>query len=151
MNHNIHWTNGLVPLADYIDTNRATDIIKCESGGALFLVYEGAGATGTATITIEACDNVTPSNTTAIPFIYRAMTTADTWGAWTAATTAGFGTTAGANHLYEIYADSAEMAEEGYGYVRLQLTELVNGAVLGGVIIGLVDTRYAVVPATLIT
>jgi hypothetical protein len=152
MNHNIHWVQGLAPIADaFAGATVNSDIVKCESGGAIFLIYRGVGATGTSTVTVEACDNVTPSNTTAVPFIYRENTSGDTWGDWTAATTAGWTTTAGRNAIFEVYVDAAELAEEGYGYVRLDMAESVNSPVLGGILIGLIDTRYAVVPATLIT
>jgi hypothetical protein len=152
MNHNIHWHHGLAPIADaFAGATVNSDVIKLESAGVIFLIYNGVGTTGTSTVTVEACDNVTPSNTTAVPFIYRASTTGDIWGAWTAATTAGFTTTAGSNHIYEVFVDAAELAEEGYGYARLDMAEVANDPVLGGILIGLVDTRYAVVPATLIT
>ena len=51
----------------------------------------GYYATGTSTITIEACDDVSASNVSAIPFKYQKQTGSDdTYGALTSATTAGF-------------------------------------------------------------
>lgn len=152
MNHNIHWVQGLAPKADaFSGATVNSDIVKCESGGAIFLIYRGVGATGTSVVTVEACDDVTPTNTTAIPFIYRSNTATDVWGDWTAATASGFTTAAGSNAIFEVYVDAAELAEEGYGYVRLDMAESVDSAVLGGILIGLIDTRYAPVAKTMIT
>jgi hypothetical protein len=150
MNFDAHIVQGQAPVADAYDGDPATDIVQAAGEGVLFFVQEGVGTTGTMTLTIEACDDTTPSNTTAVPFIYRTNTTSDTWSAWTAATAAGFTTTAGSNHLYQAYVDTAELAEEGYGYVRGQMTESVNAAVLAGVSIWIINPRYQVTVESLI-
>ena len=151
MNFAGHVVNALPPLADAYESGpNSTDIIDAQGGGVLFILYEGVGTTGTVTVTVDACDTVGPANTTAVPFIYRVSTTSDTWGAWTAATTAGFDTTAGSNGCYQIWVDPAELAEEGFGYVRMTLTELVDAVVIGGALAIVMDPRYAVVPSSLI-
>jgi hypothetical protein len=142
----------LYPVADAFAGTVNTDILRCQSSsGILFVITKGVGATGTSTITIDACDDVTPTNTTAVPFRYRISTTPDTWGAWTEAAAAGFATTAGSNQLYEVFVPASELAEEGYGYARLTAVEVVNNPVLGGVNAFLVSPTYQPVPATLLT
>ena len=147
-----HWVPVLYPVADAFAGTVNTDIVKCESAvGVLFQITKGVGATGTSTITVDACDNVTPSNTTAVAFRYRISTTPDTWGAWTEATATGFTTTAGSNQMYQVFVPAAALAGAGYGYARLTAVEVVNNPVLGGVNAAVVCPRYQPVPATLLT
>lgn len=150
MGEEIHWVKGIDPVADGFSGTVATDIFEVWGEGAVFIIYKGVGATGTSTITVLACDDTTPTNTTAVPFWYRTCTTGDTWGAWTAATTSGFTTTAGSSQLYEIRAPADVMASTGYGYIKLVATESVDNPVLGGVLCGVYGLRYAVQPESLI-
>ena len=65
---------------------------------------------------------------------------------WTAAAKTGFSMvhTAGvSNAMWQIYVDSAEIAEEGYRYVRMSTDETANHAVLGGVLALVINPRYA--------
>ncbi|MCP4567973.1 MAG: hypothetical protein GY841_10375 [FCB group bacterium] len=148
---NFHVVPVLYPVADAFDGTVNTDIVKCAGEGVLFEITKGVGTTGTSTITIDACDDVTPSNTTAVAFMYRASTTPDTWGAWTQATAAGFATTAGSNQMYQMYVEGGELASEGYGYARLTAVEVANDPVLGGVTAYIVTPHYAPLPYTVLT
>ena len=122
--------------------NGSTDIINVALQHAItFVIQKGAGAVGTATVTVDACDTVGPGNTTAIPFQYRRMIGGtNTWGALTVATAAGFVTTANANDMYEISVDPAEVtaatvnAATGNHYVRLTMTQVDATNVLIGII-----------------
>ncbi len=68
----LHAVKGLDPVADVFDTTQYSDVVHLKDHhNCLFTVYIGVGATGTSTFTVEACDDVTPSNTSAIPFHYR--------------------------------------------------------------------------------
>ena len=122
------------PSTDIVGLSRYEEVV--------FLIVKAAGATGTATITVEACDDVTPSNNTAIAFRYKVCTSGNTWGAWTAATTAGFATTAGANQAYMI-AVKAEDLTAGYEYVRLVATEVVDSPCDGAILCILMSPRYS--------
>jgi len=132
---NGHLVQGLVP--DSRAMNASSDVINlAHQHNLTFLLIKGAGATGTATITVEACDDVTPSNTTAIPFKYRRnVGGTDTWGALTDALAAGFVTTANANDMYEISVDPAEVIRATVNgtienhYVRMTMTQVVADAV----------------------
>lgn len=146
----IHWIKGIDPVADAFASTVTTDVFEVAGDGAVFLIYKGVGTTGTSTITVLACDDTTPSNTTAVPFWYRKATTGDTWGSWTAATTAGFVTTAGSSQVYEIRVPAEHIGAAGYTYVQLKAVESVDAAVLGGILCGVYGLRYAPQPSSLI-
>ncbi|MEN6534641.1 MAG: hypothetical protein ABFD89_13315 [Bryobacteraceae bacterium] len=140
---NMHFVKGIDPVADAFAGTVATDIVDVSAhGAALFLIYKGVGATGTSTITVEACSDVTPTNSTAVPFYYKAITSNDTQGSMTAATSAGFATTAGSSQMYAVMVDAQELADAGYKYVRLKAVEVVDSPVLGGIAIALVQPRF---------
>lgn len=139
----IHLIKGLDPVADAFDGTVYSDVFNLSLHlHALFIIYKGVGTTGTSTITVEACDNVTPSNVSAIAFYYQAITSTDVHGAATLATTAGFATTAGSSELYLISVKAGSLAASGYGYVRLKAVEVVDDPVLGGILGILMDPKY---------
>ena len=109
------------------------------------------GGTGTALILAQACSNAAAAATTAVPYYYRESTTLDTWGAWTHATATGWTCTNGSNNMIQIFVPAAELAATGYGYCRLSMTEPVDDPVVGSIATAVVQTRYQVVPATLLT
>ena len=146
----MHSVPGIYPVADAFAGTAATDIIEMQGEGILFTRFHGVGATGTSTVTVLACDDTTPTNSTAVPFKYRISTTPDTWGAWTEATTAGFTTTAGSNQLYEIWAAAEEQGYLGYKYVKVVFTEVVDSPVLGGVLAQVIGGRYKEAPESYI-
>ena len=118
---------------DIFDGDPATDVVSMENYETIvWYIIKNAGATGTATITVESCDDTTPSTATAIAFHYRATTSGNTRGAVTAATSAGFTTTAGANQIYEIEV-SAEALSAGDKFVRMQCTEVANNPCDGAI------------------
>lgn len=153
LTQNGHIVHGLAPVADAFSGTVRSDVFNMKNyTGCTFLIYKGVGATGTSTVTVNACDDTTPSNRTAIAFRYRANTSSDTWGAVTAATTTGFATTAGSNHIYEIIVDASELAKAGYGYVELTMVESVDSPVLGGIMfIAHEANQPQNIPATVLT
>lgn len=150
VNQEIHWVKGIDPVADGFSGTVTTDVFEAWGHEVVFIIYKGVGATGTSTVTVLACDDTTPTNTSAVAFRYRACTTGDTWGAWTAAATTGFTTTAGSSQLYEIRVDPADLGATGYGYVQLQAVESVDNPVLGGILCGVAGLRYREQPESLI-
>lgn len=152
--HVVHvGTSGFVAsYADYTTGNPATDVVNMSKWDeALFLVVKGSGAVGTATITVEACSNTTPSATQAIVFDYWTCTSVDTWSDMSTATAAGFTTTAGADQVYAIRVKAIDLYST-YKYVRLQFTEVDSTACDGTVICILTKGRYIhEVPATALT
>lgn len=121
------------PASDVLDMSSYEEII--------FIIVKNAGATGTATLTVESCDDLTPTTATAIVFDYRACTSGNTWGDLTRATAAGFTTTAGANQCYVIGV-TPDLLYSTDQYVRLQATEVVNNPCDGAILCCGVRPRY---------
>lgn len=152
---NLKFAKGIDPVADVFDnaTAPASDVVAMRGyGRVLFVIHIGVGATGTQTMTVEACDDVTPSNTTTIPFWYKQILTTDAESAVTRAAATGFTITAGSSKIILIEAEAKDVAAASvnstYGneFVRLkQSAEPVNSPVLGGVLIilGGRPIRYA--------
>lgn len=130
----------LAPDADRYNSNPTTDWIRMKKS-ICFVIAEGAGGTGTATITVECADDASGSNPSAIAFRYRLLTSSgglDTWGAWQSATTSGVTPAAGANKatLVEVRFDEIS---ESKPFVALTLTEVADSAV-DAAVFALVDT-----------
>ncbi len=139
------FSSGFVPAnEDIFAGDPASDVINMRDWrDIIFYIQKGTGAAGTATITIESCDDVTPSNQVPIIFKYRVLTTAtDTWGAWIQATVAGFTTAAAADNGYEIWAE-ASLLDDTNQYIRMQCDEVDGTAVDGGMGAILFNPRYA--------
>ena len=143
---NIYHAGIVTANEDIYNGNMTTDVISLANyGGAVFVLVEGAGGTGTAVITIESCDDTTPTTTTAVAYNYTVCTSGNTWGSITAATSAGFTTTAGTNQAYamEIRADELSGTNK---YVRMVATESANDPVDGAGLVILVDPKYPADP-----
>lgn len=147
IHESIRWVKGLDPVADAFTATQYSDVVSLEDNDAVvFLVYKGVatGGTATATITVQACDDFTPSNRTAVAFKYRrSCNTADAQGALTAATTSGFTTTAGSSEIYEIFVRKEDLASTGYANVQLKSVEGVDDPVVGCILIGMLAPNYA--------
>lgn len=128
---------------DMFENNITSKVIGMKAWGlCVFTIIKLAGAAGTATITVESCDDFTPTTHPAVAFYYRKMTTNDTFGAWTAVASTGFTTTAGANQIYQV-AILANMLGDGDVAVRMVCTEVDGTAVDGAVICQLFNPKYA--------
>jgi len=149
MMEHLKFAKGLDPIADAFDgaANPASDIYSMrDHGRGLFVVYIGVGVTGTQTWTVEACDDVVPTNVSAIGFWSREILTGDTDSAITRRAAAGFTVTAGSSKIILMEVDAKDLAASGYGFVRCkQSAEPVNSPCLGGVLFvaGGSPNRYA--------
>lgn len=144
---------GLDPVADFADTDQYSDIISLKDYEKIaFLVYKGVGTTGTSTLTVEACDDVSASNVSAVAFKYREYITAssDLPGTIKDATSTGFTTTAGSSQLYVCEINVEALLASGYKFCRLKMHEVTNSPVLGGVLVLLANPRFqgAAIPRT---
>jgi len=140
----LHAVKGLDPVADAFDGTVYSDVVNMEGHhNCLFTIHCGVGATGKSTFTVQACDDVVPTNRSAIPFHYRETLTGDTPGAVTAAAATGFESTAGSSKIIEIEIESNALAASGFGYVQVKAVESVNSPVLGGILVQLFNPRYA--------
>lgn len=134
---------GIAPAADAFASDPATDVVSLANFvGCSFTLLVGAGGTGTATVTVEECDDATPSNSTAIAFRYRRKDGTAAWGEWTDATASGFTTTAGAAELYEVDVKAADLSD-GFPNVRAVFTEVADDPVAAGVLVEAYGARYA--------
>lgn len=148
-----HFELGLAPVADAFAGTVNSDVVSMKNHNRVrFVIVKGAGATGTSTITIEACDDVVPTTQSAVPFRYRRTVAGSAPGAWAAATATGFVTTAGASEMYECEVAAEALAASGYGYVRLHAVEVANDPVLGGIVIEMLEAVFSgPTPATATT
>lgn len=143
----IKFVKGLAPAADRWNTDPTTDIVNTKDyRKVVFLVHQSGGTTGKATLTVEACSDVSATGAVAVPFLYSvggtgAGTDGDATGAVTEATAAGFDTTANADKLYLIQVEAAALPD-GKPFVRLKCTEAANDPVTGAVEILLFEGRY---------
>ena len=139
---------GLAPSADIFNTDPGSDVFSMRDlRGITFLVHHKGGTTGKGTLIAQACDDITPSSTTAIAAKYRKMTTgdSDTLGAITTLPTTGVETVPTEDTLFEIYVDATDLPADK-DFVRLKLTETANDPVLG-VVIALGHLKYQGVDA----
>ncbi len=138
-----HIVKGLDPVADAFAGTVYSDIVNMKNyESAQFIIYKAVGASGTSTITVEASSDAAGTAVSAIPFVYQACTTGDTWGERTKVAATGFATTAGSSQLYKVDVKAEDLAASGYGYVRLKAVEVVDSAVLGGILINLTESKY---------
>lgn len=140
----LHFVKGVDPVANAFAATVVSDVINmAEYDRVLFIIYKGAGAVGTTVVTVLACDNTTPSNTTAIPFHYRrACASTDVEGAVTAVAATGFTTTAAASEFYLVEVQAADLVGTSRHYVQLSCTEGVANAVSGCILAVVSSPRY---------
>jgi hypothetical protein len=119
------------PLDDrYESTPGAGNTIDVRgAAGVVFILSEGAGGTGTVTVTIQKTDSGGSSGGN-VYFWYRANS--QTARGTLTGPVATYATTAGANKNVIFYVDAKDLGE--YGYCTLTLTELVDADCDAGVI-----------------
>jgi hypothetical protein len=138
-----HFEVGINAVADAFASTVYTDIVSMKFHNRVrFIAHWGVGATGTSTFTVEACDDVAGSNVSAVAFHYRITVGAAAPGAVTAATSAGFLSTAGSNQIVEIEVPAENLLASGYSYVRLKAVEGTASARLGGVLIEMLEPAF---------
>lgn len=131
----LQFIKGLDPVADAFTATVSSDVIDMsEFSRIVFLMYAGVGATGTSTFTVEACDDTTPSNVTAIPFFSR-DDHVDAEGAVTARAAAGYIPAAGSSKISAFEVREDALSATGYRYVRLKAVESVDSPVLGCILV----------------
>lgn len=138
------------PAADRFDTSQVSAPVNLANySNAEFIVAIGAGATGTATLTVEACDDNSGTNPVAIPFELAVQSpganTNDTWGAYADQTSAGYTTVAGDYKLLSIRVRARQLPS-GKQWCRVKATEVVNSPVAAAIIAILGCPRYSQVP-----
>lgn len=129
----LQFIKGIDPVADAHAGGVTSDVIDMsEFSRIVFLSYRGVASGGTAagTFTVEACDDTTPSNVSAIPFHYR-----KDGAAVAAAASTGVQVAAGSSKIdvFEVREDA--LSASGYRYIRLKIAETVNDPVVACVLV----------------
>lgn len=138
----IKFIKGLDPVADaFAGTVQSEAVNMGKYGRVAFVIYKGVGTTGTSTITVQASTDAAQTSPTALAFNYRRVASGDTGGSVTAATTAGFATTAGSSEMYIIEIDASACPADK-PWVNLKAVEVVNDPVLGGILVLADDAKY---------
>lgn len=113
---------------DIFNGSPNTDVVNLgKYNKALWIIQKAAGDTGVARISVESCDDVTPSTATPVAFSYWTCTSGDTFSDMNEATSYGFTTTAGANQMYAIEINDCELSGTDQ-YARLATDETTDGA-----------------------
>lgn len=137
-----HVVNILPPVD--VAAGKTSDVFSMKNyAHATIIVTAGATNADAGNITIEECDNFTPTNDTAIDFYYYAETTdaGDTLGARTKAVAAtGIDVSANDNITYVIEIDAAELSD-GFPCLVLKWSAC-GGATFGSAVAILSGARY---------
>lgn len=129
----LQFVMGIAPIADAHAGGVASDVIDVSPFSRLvFVSIRGVATGGTAapTYTVQACDDIVPTTTSAVAFKYR-----KSLGAVETATTTGFQATAGSAAIDVIEIGESALAELGYQYARLAIAETVNDPVVATVLV----------------
>lgn len=126
-----------------IDSGVSSDVWSMANHAHVSILVLLGVTGGATTITVEECDDFTPSNSTAIAFSYYAETTAggDTLGARTAATTSGFAASTNDGVFYVIDVDASQLSD-GRPNLRVVASD-PSGATFGAIVAILSGSRYA--------
>lgn len=132
----------ILPPQD-VDTGKTSDVFSMKNHShATIIVQCGSTNADAGNITLLACDDFVPTNTSALAFSYYKEETAngDTLSAKQAATTAGIDVSANDSIFYVIEIDASELPA---GYPNLQLAwSDPGGATFGSAVAILTGARY---------
>ena len=117
---------GLDPVADAFDNSGSVNFGRgIDAGlwaGVVRHLHRSRSHRHVQTWTVDACDDVVPTNVTKIPFWYREVLTGDTEGAITRAVAAdGFTVTAGSSKIVLVEVEAKDLPA-GKSFVRLVQT-----------------------------
>lgn len=148
----VHFYPALAPISDAYAGGVTTDVFNMENYHAgAFIIHQGAiEDTGISNlVTLLACDDTTPSNTSTMQFrrhTYTAST--DLWGAIASVAAAGYNfnsnnTVANGIHIVEFTAEEVfSDGGNGYTYVQLSIAETANKTVGAGILFAGIMPRY---------
>lgn len=131
------------PSADLFNGDPTGDYACLKYGFQIvFIIQEGAGGTGRATLTVLAATNASGGSAEAVPFRYISQAnTGASRAAIAAATAAGITPAAGANKITMIVVNADELPD-GKPWVALKATESVDDPVVGSIIGMVGPTRH---------
>lgn len=138
---------------DFNAAGTMSDIISMKNAETcVFFIITLANLGGNSAISVQACDDVSATNTSNITFNVReisvgAATGGDTHGT-ISTNVALYTTTTAANYIYAIEVNQGALMASGYEFVRLVLPETTNAAIDGCYFALLTDLRYKPLTAT---
>jgi hypothetical protein len=137
--------NVLVPVADGLAGTKTTAPVNMAGyGRCAFVIAKGAGAVGTATFTVEMCDDAAGNNPEAIGFHYKRILANNTEGTTQLAAAAGFNSVAAASDMYmiEVSTQREGLAGGTKPFVRLKSVEVADDPQTVMVLAILSEGRY---------
>lgn len=126
-----------------ITAGGTTDVWSMENYAHASIIIALGVTNAASAITVEECDNFTPSTHPAIGFSYYAEETdgGDTLGARTTVGVGGFSTSANDGIFYVIEVDASQLSD-GFGHMRLSFGS-PSGTTIASIIVILSGSRYA--------
>lgn len=140
LSQNTHPVNILAPVD--INGGVNSDVFSMKDCSHVSILIQLGVTGGATTITVEECDDFTPSNSTAIAFKYAAEETAggDTLGSLTDATVSGFAASTNDGIFYVIEIDAEDLSE-GYPCLRVCFSD-PSGSTIGSAVAVLTGLSY---------
>jgi len=131
----------IIPPID-VNGGKSSDVFSMENYSHASIIIQVGVSSAAPTITLEECDNFTPTTHTEIAFNYYSETTAsgDTLGAKAAATSSGFAISANDNIMYVIEVEASELSD-GYPNLRISVSDGSASVIMSAVAI-LSGSRY---------
>ena len=135
-----HLVNILAPVD--INGGKSSDVFSMEGYSHVDIIIQLGVTHAASTVTVEECDDFTPTIDTAIAFSYYSETTAggDTLSVKAAADTAGFATSANDGVFYVISIDASQLSD-GYPCLIVKFSN-PGGATFGSAVAVLSGARY---------
>ena len=132
------------PCADAFAGTTYTEVVKMtQYETCYFLMLWGAiGGATTHTVTVEACDDLSATTTSAIPFYYKRCSAVETNTAWTSSSSLTTTSLADQTYMIKVKASDLDISGTIYENVRLKVVEVGNNTVIGSVLIMMADPRY---------
>ncbi len=142
MAEELHFVNALPPI-DINVSALDSDVWSMANHTHATIILQFGVTGATTTVTVEECDNFTPSNTTAIAFSYYSETAVagDTLSARTAATSSGFATGTNDSICFVIEVDASQLTD-GFPALRVALSD-PGTATFASISVWLSGPRYA--------
>ena len=132
-------------MTDRLNGNWASDVIHMREYNDIIFVLDQASGVGQGEISVQRCDDVTPTTTAGLPGgRYRISQTPDTWTAWAAVpTSSGFLTGVLPDKTIEVHVRNDEIGgTSGFEYIRLNIDEVTNSPIDSDMIAILFNPRY---------
>ncbi len=132
------------PVADFNKGGNVSDVVNMKGYFEVYFMLQlGArtGSTAAPVITLLSADDVSPSNTEAIAFEYKLLTTNDVNSAWIAVSSSGYTVVSGDDQVIVIRG-RVDNAFLNYEYMQLSLTEPADDPQVGALLIMMAKPRH---------